>query len=101
MTELATEAEERNKEDEAKLLFVEHMPEQILAERGQSLFLFEKHDEEQLNRYLPSLSQVTLDAKRYINKSGTTYSSSYAEIVETYRLSGEGITPYTGGFTLF
>jgi len=99
LTDLAAEAEERNKEDEAKLFFVEHMPEPILVERGHPLFLFEKHGEEQLNRYLPGLSQITAEARKYINTSGTTDSSSYAEIVETYRLSDEGTPPYTGGIT--
>jgi len=99
LTQVASEAEERNKEDEAKLFFVEHMPEPILIERGQPLFLFEKHDEEQLNRYLPGLSQITADARKYINTSGTSTSSAYAEIVRTYRLSEAGISPFTEGFT--
>ncbi len=101
LSDLATEAEERNKEDEAKLFFVEHMPEQILIERGQPLFLFEKHDEDQLNRCLPGLSKVTSDVRGYMNSSGTTAASSYAEIIETYRSSapGEGITPFTVDFT--
>ena len=46
LVEVASEAEEQNKEDEAKLFFVENMPESILAERGQPLFLFEQYDEE-------------------------------------------------------
>jgi hypothetical protein len=101
LTDLAADAEERNKEDEAKLFFVDHMPEQILVERGQPLILFEKHDEERLNRYLPDFSQITTEARNYIIASGTTDSSSYAEIVETYRLSGGETPPYTGGFTPF
>jgi hypothetical protein len=101
LTDLAADAEERNKEDEAKLFFVDHMPEPILVERGQPLILFEKHDEERLNRYLPDFSQITTEARNYIIASGTTDSSSYAEIVETYRLSGGETHPYTGGFTPF
>lgn len=96
LSDLAAEANEQNKEDEAKLLFVENMPESLLAERGQSLFLFEKHQEEQLGRYLPGLSHVTSEARKYINISGTSSSSAYMEIVQTYRLSDEVSIPFNG-----
>ncbi|MBK9207999.1 MAG: hypothetical protein IPL71_06740 [Anaerolineales bacterium] len=99
LVEVASEAEEQNKEDEAKLFFVENMPESILAERGQPLFLFEQYDEEQLNTYLPGLSKINADARKYILTSGTTDSSAYAEIVETYRVSKEVLAPYTTTFT--
>ncbi len=99
LTKVAAEAEERNKEDEAKLFFVEHMPDSILLERGQPLFLFEKHDEEQLNKYLPGLSQITGEARKYINISGNSTSSAYAEIASTYRLSEAVAPPFTESFT--
>ena len=38
VTNLAAEADERNKVDDAKLFFVEHMPEQILAKAVPSNF---------------------------------------------------------------
>src|SRR5687768_9968512 len=71
LSDLAANAEDQNKEDEAKLVFVEKMPESILVERGRPLFIFEKRDEERLGTFLPGLSQFTSEAKRHINVSGT------------------------------
>jgi hypothetical protein len=96
LSDLAAEAEERNKEDEAKLFFVENMPEPILIEAGRPLFIFEKHDEEQQNKYLPDLGDDVAQARRYMNRSGSTSSSGYMELVEVYRAYDSVTLPFKG-----
>lgn len=95
---LAADAEEQNKKDKAKLFFVENMPDSVINERGESLYLFEKHDEERLNKFLPDLPSVTQEVKTYMN-SGTSDSSEYLAISQTYRKSNFENTPYAFPFT--
>jgi len=87
ISDLVPEVEQRKKEAQAKLLFVRSMPESILAERGHILFVFQKRDEEQLKNHLPGLSRISPETKRYMI-NGTSTSSEYFDIVQTYRLSG-------------
>jgi hypothetical protein len=84
--EVAADAEEANKKDEAKLYFVEHIPEEILDERGEALFLFETHDEERLINQLPNLAEVTSSLRTHIH-SGTADPSEYLSITQSYRRS--------------
>lgn len=84
--EIAADAEEANKKDEAKLYFVEHMPEEILDERGETLFLFESHDEKWLMNQLPNLPEVTSSLRTSMH-SGTADSSEYLAIAQSYRRS--------------
>ena len=96
LSDIAGEAEERNKEDEAKLFFVEKMPKEILAEAGGPLFIFEQHDEEQLHKYLPDLGDDVANARKYISASGSTSSSAYMGLVEVYRLYDSATVPFEG-----
>jgi len=86
IADLVPSVEERKREAEAKLLFVRKMPESVLTELGKPLFIFQRHNEEQLRTYLPGLTPVDPAAKLYMT-SGTTDSSYYLEIVQTYRNS--------------
>lgn len=80
--------------------FVENMPDSILIERGKPLFLIEKHDEEKLETYLPSLTQFTAQAKKLVFSSDSTgTSSAYMDIAKTYRVSDAVLHPYTASFT--
>jgi hypothetical protein len=100
LSDLAVKAEEQNKEDKAKLSFVENMPESILIERGEPLFLIEKHDEKKLDTYLPSLTQYTTQAKKFVFSSDSTgTSSAYMDIANTFRVPGAVLHPYTASFT--
>jgi hypothetical protein len=76
------------------------MPESILIESGEPLFLIEKHDEEKLDTYLPSLTQYTTQTKEFVFSSDSTgTSSAYMDIAKTYRVSDAILHPYTASFT--
>jgi hypothetical protein len=96
--EIAADAEEENKKDEAKLYFVEHIPEEILDERGEPLFSFEIHDEERLLRQLPGLPEVT-PSIRISMVSGSSDSSEYLSIAQSYRRSTINNNPFTLPFS--
>lgn len=89
---------EHKKEAEAKLVFVDNVPEPIMAERGGILFVFQKHDEEQLNSYLPELPGITPEGRRYL-ASGSSDSSEYFDIVQTYRRAD--LQPYNASGEFF
>lgn len=98
LNKLAADAEEQNKKDKAKLFFLDNMPESVITERGESLYLFEMHDEERLNRFLPDVPSVNQEVKTYMT-SGTSDSSEYLAISQTYRKVNFENTPYTFAFT--
>jgi len=81
-TDLVPAVEHRRKEIEAKIVFVESMPEPVLTELGRKLFTFQLHDEAQLRQNLPGLPSITPEAKRYLT-SGTSDSSAYTVIIHT------------------
>ncbi|MBE0573434.1 hypothetical protein IH575_00825 [Candidatus Dojkabacteria bacterium] len=86
ITDLVSDVEQKKEEAETKLLFVNSMPEPILSELGGILFVFQKHDEEQLKLHLPVLPTITPETSRYMS-TGTSTSSGYFDIIQTYRHS--------------
>ena len=93
--------ERRKKEAEARLLFFNHMPDSIIDEFGDKLYEDQKHNEEQARLHVPGLPSVNRESIRVLS-TGTTSSSDYLEITQTYRHSAaldnshEGILHFQG-----
>lgn len=88
ISDFSTNIEEKKKDAEAKLLFVEGMPESILTELGGTLFTNQKSDEEQLKLHIPGLPSINSESRRYFTY-GTSDSSAYYEIVHAICLPSE------------
>jgi hypothetical protein len=83
---LVPAVEQRKREAEAKLLFFTHMPDSIIAEFGDRLYGEQKYNEEQTKLHLPVLPAVSRESIRVLS-TGTSSSSDYMEITQTYRRS--------------
>ncbi len=101
--ELVPHVQERKKETEAKLKFVQAAPEDFLIEFGDSLFMLQKHDEEQAKNFIPKFPRLTAPAMGYI-ASGTASTSAYAEMSYNFQAynfdnDNEWIVPVNNIFT--
>lgn len=78
--------ERRKREAEARLLFFTHMPDSIIDEFGDKLYNEQKHHEEVAKLHLPTLPAISRENIRVLS-TGTSSSSDYMEITQTYRRS--------------
>lgn len=100
--ELIPHIQERKKETDAKLKFVQAAPEDFLIELGEPLFTFQKHDEEQATDFVPKFPTLTSFARGFI-ASGTASTSAYAEMsynLQTYNVDNnqEWVAPVNSIF---
>jgi len=83
--ELVPHIQERKKETEAKITFVRAVPEEFLVELGDTLYILQRHDEEQAKNLVPKLPKISKADVRIL-ASGTTDTSAYAELSNTLQV---------------
>jgi len=101
MSGIVPDIERRKREAEARRMFFKHMPDSIIDEFGDKLYEDQKNNEEQAKLHVPTLPMVGRESIRVL-ASGTSSSSDYIEITQTYRRSAtfepseEGILHFQG-----